>query len=201
MNYFFFFLTAATTVRVTQALATNDEPAATNTLSSCFTLALVSGVCLGAIIRSCAPRLVGFTGCVPELVPVAARYLRIRSLGQPVVLASMVTQVRGDRDEIATGSCRDRTEIAPRSQRHDQLMVWAGCAGGPPRTARLDHPVHRDSRRVHAQHRRRPPARAQARRGRRGVGDAHLTVCRSAVDARARCRPEAAARPNPNPIR
>ena len=101
MNYFFFFLTAATTVRVTQALATNDEPAATNTLSSCFTLALVSGVCLGAIIRSCAPRLVGFTGCVPELVPVAARYLRIRSLGQPVVLASMVTQVRRDRAEIA----------------------------------------------------------------------------------------------------
>ena len=101
MNYFFFFLTAATTVRVTRALATGDEAGATAFLSSAFTLAVGCGFGLGATIRFLAPRLVGLTGCVPELVPVAARYLRIRSLGQPVVLASMVTQVRRDRAEIA----------------------------------------------------------------------------------------------------
>lgn len=39
-----------------------------------------------------AEPLVAATGCVKELVPVAARYTRIRALGQPAVLSAMVFQ-------------------------------------------------------------------------------------------------------------
>ena len=38
------------------------------------------------------PRVVQLTGCVPELVPRSTAYLRVRAVGSPVVLASMVAQ-------------------------------------------------------------------------------------------------------------
>ena len=38
------------------------------------------------------PRVVRLTGCVPELVPRSTAYLRVRAVGSPVVLASMVAQ-------------------------------------------------------------------------------------------------------------
>ena len=38
------------------------------------------------------PRVVQLTGCVPELIPRSTAYLRVRAVGSPVVLASMVAQ-------------------------------------------------------------------------------------------------------------
>ena len=92
VNYFFFFLNAATTVQVTKALARNDRPAAESCLSDAVLIATVSGLVLAAVLIAFAPQLVAATGCVPALIPVAAKYLRVRALGQPVVLVSMVVQ-------------------------------------------------------------------------------------------------------------
>lgn len=92
VNYFFFFLNAATTVQVTRALACDDESGATKTLANAVIIAGSCGVALSVFLIVFAESLVGATGCVPELLPVAARYLRVRAMGQPVVLMSMVVQ-------------------------------------------------------------------------------------------------------------
>ena len=44
------------------------------------------------LARGLGPRVVRLTGCVPELVPRSTAYLRVRAVGSPVVLASMVAQ-------------------------------------------------------------------------------------------------------------
>ena len=91
-NCFFFFLNAASCVLVTQDLADNDYVAASNTLSTAVVLALGSGLIVGGLLNYFATSLVTATGCVHELIPVATKYLRVRGIGQPVVLVSMVVQ-------------------------------------------------------------------------------------------------------------
>ena len=91
-NYFFFFLNAATTVRVTKALANGDDAGASRELGQTVAVAALSGLAVGAAVLKSATSLAAATGCRPELVPVAAAYLRVRVLAQPVVLASMVAQ-------------------------------------------------------------------------------------------------------------
>ena len=91
-NYLFFFLNAATTVRVTRALANGDERGAERELGAAVSVAALSGVAVGGCLFKFAAPLAAATGCVPELVPRAAAYLRVRGLGQPIVLAAMVSQ-------------------------------------------------------------------------------------------------------------
>jgi Na+-driven multidrug efflux pump len=92
VNNCFFFLNAATTVLVTRALASGDAESAASVLSNAVLLAIGCGAALALVLFSCAAQVVAATGCVPELIPTAARYLRVRSVGQPAVLASMVVQ-------------------------------------------------------------------------------------------------------------
>ncbi len=92
INYFFFFLNAATTVLVSQALARDDEAEASNTLSNAMLVGGVCGLALTGALWRYAEGLVALTGCVPELIAPAARYLRVRGLGQPIVLSSLVLQ-------------------------------------------------------------------------------------------------------------
>lgn len=91
-NYFFFFLNAATTVLITRALACGNELSAINVLSNASLLAIVCGVLLAGVLITCAVPLIAATGCVPALIPTAASYLRVRAIGQPVVLLTMVLQ-------------------------------------------------------------------------------------------------------------
>lgn len=91
-NYFFFFLNAATAVLITQSLACNDKAGAADALASAVFLAVVCGVAASALLIGLAPMLIASTGCVAELIPAAVHYLRVRALGQPVVLSSMVVQ-------------------------------------------------------------------------------------------------------------
>mmetsp|Transcript_6558 Transcript_6558/g.11881 ORF Transcript_6558/g.11881 Transcript_6558/m.11881 type:complete len:480 (+) Transcript_6558:47-1486(+) len=92
VNYFFFFLSAATTVRVAAALSCSDEEAATTTLGVAVSVATLCGVFVTICLIAKGPDLVRATGCVAALVPAAARYLRVRALGSPFVLAAMVAQ-------------------------------------------------------------------------------------------------------------
>ena len=92
VNYFFFFLNAATTVEVTKSLACNNEDRAANTVSNALFIAATCGIALAAVLLIGAVPLVAATGCVAELIPAAVAYLRIRALAQPVVLSSMVVQ-------------------------------------------------------------------------------------------------------------
>jgi Na+-driven multidrug efflux pump len=94
VNYFFFFLNGATTVQVTQALAFDEDDGerASRILSNAVLVAFGCGVTLAAALLSFARPLVAATGCIPELLEPATRYLRVRALGQPIVLTSMVVQ-------------------------------------------------------------------------------------------------------------
>jgi Na+-driven multidrug efflux pump len=91
-NYFFYFLNAATAVLVTQSLACSDEAGAADTLAAAVFLAVVCGIAASALLIGLAPMLVASTGCVAELIPAAVLYLRVRAIGQPIVLSSMVIQ-------------------------------------------------------------------------------------------------------------
>ena len=91
-NYFFYFLSASTTVLTTRALACQDNVSAENTISTAVQLAAACGVALTTTLLLFAAPLVSATGCIAELVPIASRYLRVRAIGQPVVLMSMVVQ-------------------------------------------------------------------------------------------------------------
>ena len=86
------FLNAATTVLVTRSLACGDEQGAKQSLSTAVLLAACFGLLLTAGLVTFAAPLVAATGCVPELIPTAANYLRVRALGQPFVLTTMVVQ-------------------------------------------------------------------------------------------------------------
>jgi putative MATE family efflux protein len=92
VTYAFFFLSASTTVLVTRALACDDAESAERSISNAILLAAGFGVAVTAGLTSCAAPLVASTGCVASLVPAAARYLRVRALGQPFVLSTMVVQ-------------------------------------------------------------------------------------------------------------
>ena len=92
VNYGFFFLNAATTVNVANALARDNRKAATETLSCSVSVAALCGLAVAALMIGAGPNVVQLTGCVPELVPVSTAYLRVRAFGSPVVLASMVAQ-------------------------------------------------------------------------------------------------------------
>jgi len=91
-SYFFFFLNTASCVLVARALAAGDREAAAGTLSAAVAVALSSGLLVGGLLAALAAPLVAATGCVPELVPFASQYLRVRGVGQPAVLVSMVVQ-------------------------------------------------------------------------------------------------------------
>lgn len=90
LSYLFFFLNTATADQVSKALANNDKGAATTAQSNALFVAASFGIAIAALLWIFAAPLVALTGCVPELIPTAAAYTRIRGLGQPIVLASMV---------------------------------------------------------------------------------------------------------------
>ena len=92
VNYFFFFLNAATAVLVTRSLACDDRSGAIDTIASAVFLAVVCGCLVTSLIAVLAPAMIAMTGCVAELIPAGTLYLRVRALGQPVVLSAMVIQ-------------------------------------------------------------------------------------------------------------
>jgi Na+-driven multidrug efflux pump len=51
-----------------------------------------TGITLGTLVICYADPLIALTGCVPELIATASSYLKVRAIGQPVVLAAMVIQ-------------------------------------------------------------------------------------------------------------
>lgn len=90
VSYFFFFLNAATCVLVTQAVAMKDNEGAKDVLSNALALAVSSGITLGAFMLYFADPLIALTGCIKDLRGPAAAYLKVRAVGLPVVLATMV---------------------------------------------------------------------------------------------------------------
>ena len=85
-----FFLNAATCVLITQSLACDDNQGAQEVLSNALALAIGCGSTIGGLLYVFATILISSTGCVPDLVETATQYLRVRAVGLPVVLSSMV---------------------------------------------------------------------------------------------------------------
>ncbi|KAJ1448115.1 hypothetical protein M885DRAFT_540329 [Pelagophyceae sp. CCMP2097] len=101
------FLSVATTNMVATAMGTGeadvDKAARATTIG--LALATVSGVVFGAaIFRNAAPLTALYAGAAapPELVPLAAAYVRIRALALPAALAGCVAQAAciGARDTV-----------------------------------------------------------------------------------------------------
>jgi len=90
LSYLFFFLNTATADQVSKALANDDKKSASLALSNAVFVAAGFGIAISALLWIFAAPLVALTGCVPDLIPTAAQYTRIRGLGQPIVLSMMV---------------------------------------------------------------------------------------------------------------
>jgi len=91
-TYLFFFLQIATTLTVSKALAANNPKHAGEAISTSSVVALVLGLLVALVIYTSVEPLLSYMGCVPELVPYAISYMKIRVFAQPAVLVSQVWQ-------------------------------------------------------------------------------------------------------------
>src|ERR671931_158376 len=88
----FIFLTYGTTVRVTRLHGAGEDAAAAALGPQALWLALAAGVVVGGLVAALAAPLVHALGGEDHVADMAARYLRIGSLGVPMALVALAGQ-------------------------------------------------------------------------------------------------------------
>jgi putative MATE family efflux protein len=86
------FLTYGTTARVSRLHGAGDDEAADALAAQALWLALAIGAAVAAAIAAAAPLLVGALGGDGHVADLAARYLRIATLGLPMALVALAGQ-------------------------------------------------------------------------------------------------------------
>jgi len=104
--YGFSFLTISTTSLVASAMARKNSKAAFDAVSNALTLALSLGLVTAAVVGWYAKPLLDLalgSASTPEVLGPALSYLRVRLVGLPLILFSMVTQsaLQAVRDPVA----------------------------------------------------------------------------------------------------
>lgn len=90
VSWIFNFLVYGTTAAVARASGAGDLEVAGRRVSHAGQVALVIGVAVAVLVGVLAEPLIRLSGAVPELVPPAASYLRIRAVGIPFLLVGYV---------------------------------------------------------------------------------------------------------------
>jgi len=134
-TYAFQAVQVATLALVSERLRARDAASAQRALSAALWVALAAGALVAlplAFVPGCASAVVGATGCDALLRPPAEAYVRIRALGLPVVLATMVSQAAmlAQRDS-ATPACAVALGVAVNVAGNLVAVAWLkmGLAG------------------------------------------------------------------------
>lgn len=92
VTFSFSFLAIGTTLRVSAALASDDQKKASDTISTALLISVLSGALLVAFMLAFSVPTLAATGAVPEMLAAAGGYLLVRIWACPAVLATTVLQ-------------------------------------------------------------------------------------------------------------